>query len=75
MHPLCRSQLSGILAAFSKTQTDPDGIFSEPASEAGAGVWEEPVRGRAGEEGAGQEPQPVRNSGELDEEIPKVPKK
>ena len=59
-----RSQLPGIFAAFSETKADPDGFFSEPASEAGAGVREEPVRGRAGEERARQEPQPVGNSGE-----------
>ena len=67
-HLICsfstRSQLPGIFAAFSETKTDPDGFFSEPASEAGAGVREEPVRGRAGKEGARQEPQPVGNSGE-----------
>ena len=58
MLPPSRSKLPRILAAVPKTKTDPNSILSEPAVEAGAGVREEPVRGRAGEEGTRQEPQP-----------------
>ena len=56
MLPLFRSKLPRILAAVPKTKTDPNGVLPEPVVEAGAGLREEPVRGRAGEEGAGQEP-------------------
>ena len=65
MLPLFRSKLSRILAAVPKTETNPNSFLPEPVVEAGAGVREEPVRGRAGEEGARQESQPLRNSGEL----------
>ena len=52
MLPLFRSKLSRILAAVPKTETNPNSFLPEPVVEAGAGVREEPVRGRAGEEGA-----------------------
>ena len=58
MFPLFRSKLPRILAAVPKTKTDPNSLLPEPVVEAGAGVREEPVRGRAGEEGARQKPQP-----------------
>ena len=52
MLPPSRSKLPRILAAVPKTKTDPNSVLPEPAVEAGAGLREEPVRGRAGEEGA-----------------------
>ena len=52
MLPPSRSKLPRILAAVPKTKTDPNSFLPEPVAEAGAGVREEPVRGRAGEEGA-----------------------
>ena len=58
MLPPSRSKLPRILAAVPKTETDSNSLLPEPAVEAGAGLREEPVRGRAGEEGTRQEPQP-----------------
>ena len=52
MLPLFRSKLPRILAAVPKTKTDPNSVLTEPVVEAGAGLREEPVRGRAGEKGA-----------------------
>ena len=65
MLPPSRSKLPRILAAVPKTKTDPNSLLPEPVVEAGAGLREEPVRGRAGEEGTRQESQPLGNSGEL----------
>ena len=63
MLPPSRSKLPRILAAVPKTKTDPNSLLSEPAVEAGAGIREEPVRGRAGEEGTREKPELVRNPG------------
>ena len=65
MLPPSRSKLPRILAAVPKTKTDPNSILPKPAVEAGAGLREEPVRGRAGEEGARKVSQLVRNSGKI----------
>ena len=65
------SRTSWILVTISQTKENPNRLLSQPAAETGAGVWEESVRGRSGEEGAGKVSQLVRNSGK-DEKVTKV---
>lgn len=48
-----------------EAQADPDGLLAVAAAALGAGLREEPLRGRSREEAAGGKPELVRDAGEF----------